>query len=191
MHEIEEARKNRRIDLLYKNLGHVSNAYNAEESIFPLWESAFALIIGQLFIAFFDKGASRYLMPLAFLGLTLSIFWLALVSLNLKNAQHVVGQIEDLHKSLADELHSLNLEFVKPWPEDEGKKNWCWLGNILLGSKPKCMVKSEAKGRTTSDRPMVSRFIDLSKSTWIWRRMLPVLLIISWSYLLHCAWIDP
>ena len=36
----------------YKNLEFVSKAYSVAEGAFPLWEAVFALIVGQILIAF-------------------------------------------------------------------------------------------------------------------------------------------
>lgn len=195
MAKTEDEIRNRRIDLLYKNLEHVSGVYFAVESVFPLWEATFALIIGQLFIAYFDKGAIQYQKSLAFLGFALSFFWLALVSLNLKNAQHMANQIEELHNHIADELSNCptkSLKFVKPWPKIE-KKNWYWLGNILSGRNPKQKEKSESKEKKWKEQlaKIIDQLFDLSKSSWLWRRMLPVILIISWSFLIWYALADP
>jgi len=45
-----------KINLIYKNLQYISNTYNTSEQIFPIWEAAFALIVGQLMVAYFDPG---------------------------------------------------------------------------------------------------------------------------------------
>jgi hypothetical protein len=83
----EERIRNRRIDLLYKNLEHVSSAYNAAEGVFPYWEAAFAIIVGQIFIAYYGQGiCPSQKMQLAFLGAILSSIWFILVSLNLQYA---------------------------------------------------------------------------------------------------------
>ncbi len=88
-----------RIDLLQKNLDHLSRSYSTLESIFPAWEAAFALITGQLFIAYFNNYGALgntaisimgYMWStrgfLAILGIMLSFLWFIMVSLNLQHA---------------------------------------------------------------------------------------------------------
>jgi hypothetical protein len=191
-------KRNKRIDLLYKNLEHASATYLSIESLFPFWESAFALIIGQLFIAYFDNGALLLRPWLSFLGSVLSIIWFLLVSLNLKNAQHMDDQIRELHKRLKNELNGqrTTLEFFDPWVEPKEKKKWHWFGNILLGNKPP-KNESSIKERfqmmlyfpiqllgKEERKKTVDGIINMSKSTWLLRRSLPAILTIVWMYLL-------
>jgi hypothetical protein len=80
--EIED----KRIEQIYKNLEYVSHAYFQAEGVFPFWEAAFALIVGQLFLAYFDPNASnsqqRWLE--AVIGCIITYIWFILVSLNLQ-----------------------------------------------------------------------------------------------------------
>lgn len=166
-----------RIDLLYKNLEHVSEAYFAVEGVFPIWESVFALIIGQLFIAYFtsDGDATYQKIGLALLGVVLSYIWFILVSLNFQNSLHIGDRVADLQNLLADELKEENHsprfhEFIRPWPSDKQKENWTgW--NIITGKR-----ESEDFG----DAVFKAR-----KSTWLYRRVLPLILLIAWCVLLY------
>lgn len=77
----------RRVDLLYKNLEHAFTAYSAADGVFPYWEAAFSIIIGQIFIAYYGQGMCIYQKTcLAVIGLILSLIWFVLVSLSLQNA---------------------------------------------------------------------------------------------------------
>jgi len=69
---------------IYKNLEFVSKAYSVADGAFPLWEAVFALVVGQLLIAYFSPYAhDDQKIGLAILGLILSVVWFILVSLNL------------------------------------------------------------------------------------------------------------
>jgi hypothetical protein len=58
--QTEGRQRERRIDLLYKNLEYISSAYSLAEGAFPFWEAAFALIIGQVLMAYFTPGVCIY-----------------------------------------------------------------------------------------------------------------------------------
>jgi hypothetical protein len=74
----------------YKNLEFASKAYSVAEGAFPLWEAVFALIVGQILIAYFSSHMHvDQKIGLAFLGLVLSTIWFILVSLNFLNAYHI------------------------------------------------------------------------------------------------------
>jgi len=83
-----------RINLLYKNLEHVSHAYFTAEGIFPYWETVFALIVGQLFIAYFQGIFPSQEILLIVFGIVLSFIWFILVSLNLQNVSYMGSQAE-------------------------------------------------------------------------------------------------
>jgi len=42
------------IDKLYKNIAHIANTYSALQTIILAWAAIFALVIGQLFIAYIN-----------------------------------------------------------------------------------------------------------------------------------------
>ena len=69
-------------DNLYKNLDHISKAYLATESVILAWEAIFALVVGQLFIAYTelcDTQRNEFFGSLIVLvGFILSMFWFAL-----------------------------------------------------------------------------------------------------------------
>ena len=178
--------KRERIDLLYKNLEYNSQAYTAAESGFPSWEAAYALIVGQLFIAYFQMQQVTLQLTLsvpiinlrsidphnfiAFFGLLLSGFWFILVSLNLQTAaSHMYRQLHESHSLLRQELGCTpaNIQFIEIYPNDIDKKNWK-ISDILWGNKP---------GESRSLRKML-------KSTWFYRRALPFILFLVWGFLL-------
>ena len=173
-----QKRRDRRINILYKNLEHASNAYFAVESVFPFWEAAFALIVGQLIVAYFNPDISIYQQQLlAFIGLVISLIWFILVSLNFQNASHMEGKIINLHQCLNDEINSnpfrrplLIPHFINPWPIGDDKKKWT-LRKIFLGLRV--------------DEKKFDRKKAL-KSTWFYRKVLPFILSVIWISLL--AW---
>ncbi len=175
----EEIRINRKIDLLYKNLEHVSAAYFAAEGVYPSWEAAFALIVGQIFIAYYGQHvcpSQQFL--LAVFGVVLSSIWFIIVSLNLQYAIHIEREARRLQDMLDDEIKkngSANqLEFIRPWIWE--KKDWT-LGDIFWGVRPK--ARHVSKGVW---------FAVIIKSTWFYRRVLPFFLCLFWIYVWNsCA----
>jgi hypothetical protein len=191
-----ERKRNIRIENLYKNLEYVSHAYHQAEGTFPFWEAAFALIVGQLVIAFFTPGVCVYQQKLlAIGGIFISLTWFILVSLNLKNAQYMDSQIIILEDKLDQELKAWSSaalnnspnEFIKPWARRSEKEKWNWFGNILLGNEPHNKELWNCRiwlSKMKNIKKTIEELIYVSKSTWLWRRLLPFLLIWSWSYLL-------
>ncbi|VVB64126.1 Uncharacterised protein [uncultured archaeon] len=128
---------------LYKNMEFALNAYSVAEGAFPLWEAVFALIVGQIIIAYF--GSHMHVdqkIGLAFLGLILSSIWFILVSLNRLNAVH----INEKMLKIQDYLRTSDPQtlFIWPWPKQ--------------------------------DNPL--------KSTWLYRRILPGVMILAWLILI-------
>ena len=176
--------KKDRIDLLYRNLEYNSSAYIAAETAFPFWESAYALIIGQLFIAYFQMSQLNLnlIIPffefelnidphvfIALFGLILSVFWFVLVSLNLQNSNHMDSMIQESHSLIRKELNCTptSVSFIEIYPSFSEKANWSrW--DIFWGNKP-------------GDKP---DFKKMRKSTWFYRKSLPFVMFIIWSILL-------
>jgi hypothetical protein len=171
--------KKSRIDLLYKNLEHVSHAYSQAEGVFPLWESAFALIIGQLLIVYFNPefinqkftefDEQRFWICLV--GTSMSFTWFMLVSLNLQNSLHIGDRMQYLQLKLANELRGKDtfspIEFVDPWPCKKQKENWsAW--NILVGKR--------------QDETTINALWNARKSTWFYRRLIPLMLFWFWIF---------
>lgn len=166
----EEIRADRKIDLLYKNLEHVSSAYFAAEGVYPSWEAAFALIVGQIFIAYYSGNLcpSQQSWLVAF-GFILSAIWFIIVSLNLQYALHIERETRKLQNMIDDEMiksESCRPEFVRPWVW--GKKDWK-IGNIFWGTLP----NGAPVGRKTWLETVL-------KSTWFYRRLLPFILCLIW-----------
>lgn len=152
-------------EILAKNLEYVSNTYNATEQIFPIWEAAFALIVGQLLIAYFDPAACRDQQKwITIVGSLISLIWLILVSLNL---QHALSMNKIL-RSLEMRLNSSAIpnEFLSPWQQNVNE-SWTLL-DIIIG-------KSNEEG-------VVDALIKASRSTWFYRRSLPFALLVIWLY---------
>jgi hypothetical protein len=144
-----EKEKMDKIDLIYRNLEYNSNAYIAAENAFPFWESAYALIIGQLFIAYFqmpqlnikmgyfyDSNFDTHIFIVLF-GLILSGLWFILVSLNLQYANHMNKMIEESHKLLKSDLNCTQsiVQFIEIYPSPAEKANWS-IRNIFWGNMP-------------------------------------------------------
>ena len=173
----EEKETRRRIDLFHKNLEFVSNAYSMAEGVFPLWEAAFALIIGQLLVAYFDPNflCHNQRILLALIGCFISYVWFVLTSLNNKNAIHMTNLmgklIENFNSDLKGEpkISRPFPEFISPWPTDEDKEKWT-LFDIFWGKK--------------HDETVGLALGKARKSTWFYRRILPFGLFIIWIYLL-------
>jgi hypothetical protein len=192
-------REERTTDLLYRNLDHVSSAYFTAEGVYPFWESVFALIVGQLFIAYFSQevdllsplcvigpifwscqalGMGWYLVGL---GAIVSLIWFILVSLNQQYALHLVEQMEYMEGRLQSQLEKPSAqltEFTKPYLKS--KENWP-LGNIFWGTRTrsKCTTKEERR------YAKIAWIKKLAKSTWFYRRILPFGLFLFWIRILN------
>jgi hypothetical protein len=164
---------------IYRNLEYVSKAYFSAEQVFPFWEAAFALIIGQIFIAYFNPQlCNSQKIWLASLGAILSIIWFILVSLDYLNAAHMDRKMQGLCRRYNDILEESSGKdkadstkgkqdslFIWPWPNSKDKQKWT-LKVILTGHLP--------------DEENQVCIGDLLKSTWFWRKILPLLLCIYW-----------
>jgi hypothetical protein len=162
---------------IYKNLEFASKAYSVAEGAFPLWEAVFALVVGQLLIAYFSSHVHNdQKIGLAILGLILSTVWFILVSLNYLNAEFIDGKM----LKLRDCLNGLNAcdTFNWPWPDKIDKKKWTpWI--VLTGQLP----EQERGSKSDSQLDKESQIL---KSTWIYRKALPAILILVWLCLV--AW---
>lgn len=193
-----DSEKKERIDLLYRNLEYNSHVYATAESAFPFWESAYALIIGQLFIAYFEYnfyllGAINEVLDnplgnysiyingrafIAFFGLLLSVLWFILVSLNLKNANYMDLKLRESHELLRRELNcnASNVGFIEIYPSKFEKDKWGFW-DIFWGKKP--------------DEKLNLNWLKVNlKSTWFYRRILPFVMIIVWIELYILAYSD-
>lgn len=164
-------RKNGNIDFLYKNLEHASQAYFQAENVFPLWESAFALIIGQLLIAYFNPdNCEEQKFWICLLSTFMSFAWFMLVSLNLQNSLHVEERVQYIQTKLANESKGMDtinaIEFIDPWPCKRQKENWsAW--NILIGKR--------------KDENSIDALWNAWRSTWFYRRLIPFILLCFWA----------
>jgi len=178
--------KKDKIDLLYKNLQHITHANYSAEMAFPYWETLYALIIGQLIIAYFQttafitlyswRGSARSL--ISFIGFVFTFSWFILVILNHIHSQYRYEKIRDLEKSLdgeyrtfkldTDQSIACNLKFI---PEDitkDDRETWLSIKKIvdtILYCKP--------------------------KSTWVYRKLLPLILSLVWICLFCSSFLDP
>jgi len=159
-----------RITLINENLKHVMHAtYSAEPAMLG-WETIFALIEGQLIIAYFDckNNSPQYI---ALFGLILSFSWLLLVSINHMHQDYrskVIKYLEaDLKKCYHDEM---GLNF---WSEDickDQRAKWWLLGVLPIEWIPE-------------DWPRNLKPLPLRKwvtSTWTYRFLIPLILTLGW-----------
>jgi hypothetical protein len=157
-------------DDLIKNLEFISKAYSAAEGAFPLWEAVFALVEGQILVAYFSSHMhTDQKIGLAFIGLSISIIWFMLVSLNYLNARYIKEKMDKLHSCLS--VYEPSMPFVWPWASDKDKLNWNW-GDIIRGRLPQSESKQGNNNRA------------IFRSTWIYRKALPIILAATWFWLI-------
>lgn len=157
--------------MLYKNLEHASHAYFQAEGVFPLWESAFALIIGQLLIAYFNPDSCKeQKFWICLLSTFMSFAWFMLVSLNLQNSLHIGNRLQYLQIKLTNEYQGIDtistIEFVDPWPCKKQKENWR-KRDIFIGKR--------------QDQDWIYALRKSLKSTWFYRRLIPFILFWFWA----------
>ncbi len=148
--------------LIYKNLDHLMFAtFSAEPSMLG-WETIYALIEGQLIIACLDK----FNMILVFAGLLFSFFWLILVDINYKHQVYRSKAIEDMQALLKDYYKKEGLSFCTEDVCREQKLKWQVLGVMPINLIPEFIKNIPIRGRITS--------------TWFYRKIVPIGLIIIW-----------
>jgi hypothetical protein len=156
---------------IYKNLDHAYEAYFQAEGFFPLWEAAFALIVGQIFVAYFDPDICKFQQnSLSAIGFIISLIWFLLVSLNLQNALHLAGRIKLLQNQF-NKNNYLNQKLIYPWPDN--KDTWTW-DCIFWGTRP---IKDLIDPISEKKRTWIAKNL---KSTWFYRRILPLIAGLYW-----------
>lgn len=160
-------------NLLYKNLDFISKAYYSAEGIFPSWESAYALIVGQLLIAYFQMkwNAENFFgrTILIITGLAFSFLWFRLVSLNRQHAKYLDHTMKHLEFKLIQKYRKSGLEFNT----ESSPKNFSLCGNKIKYFELDYQLFGE-----------LWPFPKAWKSTWYYRRLLPLLLIFLWLCLM-------
>ena len=161
-----------RIELLHKNFDCIMSAYSSAEDVFPYWEAAYAIIIGQLFIAYFGNISlgGNALQLLAILGSVLSLSWLILVSLNLQHANRLNDTLIDYGNFLdnAYKHYQVKIEsigFTSPFRYKQPR-----ISDLIIGKNEKECFRQALK--------------KMPRSTWFYRRLLPFVLTFIWIYLL-------
>jgi hypothetical protein len=158
-------------DIRY-NLGFISKAYFSAESAFPYWETVYALIIGQLFITYFQiKGDYQIGLFITFVGIVFSICWFILVSLSRQLSDYRYNVMKILQIELCRKYENRDLEFY---------------------SESKIFKEYEEQYQKEIDEFSVTirkAFSELNpwkarNSTWYYRRLLPLILIYIWFLLL-------
>jgi hypothetical protein len=160
-------------ELIYKNLDFVSNAYYSAEGIFPFWESAYALIVGQLLIAYVQTSwTNEWLRALlTFSGFIFSLLWYRLVSLTRLHAKFLDHTMKRLEFKLKQKYRKQDSEFYGESPIKE-----------IYNSSLEDIIKS-------FDEYNWGLFAELwpekkaRRSTWYMRRLLPVALCFIWIVL--------
>jgi hypothetical protein len=162
-----------RTNLLYKNLEFISNAYYSAEGIFPFWESAYALIVGQLLVAYFQREQSYNPVLIIFSGLVFSFLWYRLVTLNRQHAKYLDHTMKHLEFKLIQEYRKCGLEFYTESFPESLPGGFSSYGNKIKYFKYEfgCFAELWPKKEAL-------------KSTWYFRRMLPLILFFLWLFLL-------
>ncbi|VVB69187.1 Uncharacterised protein [uncultured archaeon] len=166
--------------LLYKNLEFISNAYYSAEGIFPFWESAFALIVGQIIIAHFAASNFGERAFLSFIGFIFSILWFKLVCVTRQHAKFLDNTMKNLESKLDDEYQKSKSKFfgeskkekIDEFKNDEIIENFNFNFSMLFEMRPKW---------------------EAWDSNWYIRRLLPfllaiillILVIVDLYFLLH------
>jgi hypothetical protein len=108
---------------LYKNLDFISYSYFAAEGVYPIWESIFALIIGQLIIAYSDK--PKWILGIS--GFLFSICWYFIVSINYHWSEFRASAMSYLQSKISNEYKNLGKNFCAERPDlmpDLAKKKY-------------------------------------------------------------------
>lgn len=155
-----------KIDLIYKNLDHLSKAYFSAEQIFPLWEAVYALIVGQLLVAFFT-GHKEYREEIAVAGIIFSSIWFLVITSSHFHSKDRTNKMEDLEDIL--EIEYNKIRFKLP-----GNSNFKFY-KIKL---------NEHKSRNFSKTSKLY-------STWFWRKCAPLLIFVLWVILFLVTYFTP
>jgi hypothetical protein len=155
-----------KIDLIYKNLDYVSKAYFSTEQIFPLWEAIYALIVGQLLVAFFT-GCKGYREEIAVAGIIFSSIWFLVIKFSHFHSKDRTKKMEYLEDILEIEYNKIRLK--------------------LPGNSNFKFYKLKLNEQKSIDFLKTSRLY----STWFWRKCAPFLVFILWVYLLLVTYFTP
>ena len=172
-----------KINRLYKNLEYISRAYFSTESLFHGWEAIYALVIGQLFIAFFTKEETmmHQRLIIASVGFMFCFIWFILSSVSWQLSTYRFNVMKLLQKGIRDEYKD-TYEFFPESPLLGIEDIDC---SYQLQNKIRCF---DIKLRNVFDGLFSRKAL---KATWFYRRVLPFILAIFWSYLAIQAYKDP
>jgi len=145
-----------KIELLYKNFDSISHAYFSGEQIFPLWEAVYALIEGQLLVAFFTANNGNGKILIAFTGIIFSFIWFKVITLSFHYSRYRSENLLELEDILEKEYNKIRFKLP-------GNSNFKF---YKIVSKPK------KKG--------LRMYLSTS---WLWRRGTPVIIIVVWLIL--------
>ena len=149
-----------KINLLNENLKHIMHATYSVEPAMLGWETIYALIEGQLIIAYFGNNKNQ-LIILA--GLFFALSWVILVDMNHKHQIYRSKAIENLEAILKDYYKNADLGFYKQDICAEQKLEWRLLWILPVKWIPESM--------------QIRRILT---STWTYRKLAPILLILFW-----------
>jgi hypothetical protein len=158
----------RKLGLIYKNLQHISHAYFSSENAFPYWETVYALIVGQLLIAFFqiDNDKKEISLIMAIVGFGFSICWLILVSLSWQHSTYRYDVMKILQMDLSREYENHGIKF---YPESKFEEQQQSLENRISN------FSATFRKAFGAFNPIKAR-----NSTWYYRRLLPLFLSYIW-----------
>ena len=122
-----------KIELIYKNLEYISRAYFSAEQIFPLWEAIYALIAGQLLVAFFTVKHTDFRGSIAIAGMIFSVFWFLVINTSFTYSRERVKKFGKLEMILEAEYNKIRLKLPR-------NSNFKFYG--LMSSSKKSMLKT-------------------------------------------------
>ncbi len=100
------------LEILYKNLDHISKAYLSTQSEIIAWEAIFALVVGQIFLAFIqlndDQRTGMIGSVVIILGSIFSLIWFAVFP---KTQHYQRDRVRKL-KKLEERIRRIDPEFL-------------------------------------------------------------------------------
>jgi hypothetical protein len=141
-----------KIELLYKNLEHITHANYSAEMAFPYWETLYALIIGQLIIAYFSNRYHPQLWLIPIIGFIFSLSWFLLVIMNHIHSLYRYKNIKNLEEKLEREY--------------KGLKHRSWSMTLDLGFLPEDIPENDRKSWLSFQKIITIIFYCKLTSTW-------------------------
>ncbi len=104
-----KAESEEKIDLLKERYEYAFNARLNSQQIYPLWENIYALIVGQIFIAYFTTSKPHYEYIICATGILFSFFWLVLIITNEKSSFSMMMNIQSIENDIQMEYNKIGV----------------------------------------------------------------------------------